>query len=298
MKISPILLGLSLAAAGSLAAAAQDASAPTAPPKVIQIAREFIKPGRAGMAHDKTEVAFVAAMNRAKLQGHYVALNSLSGKSRALFITRYPSFAAWEADNKIVDKSPTISAEFDRDLMADGDLLQDFDQVVATYDEELSYHPHPDISHARYYEISVFRVKPGHRKEWHELTKMVQDANEKGGTSAHWATYEIAYGADDGTYIILSADKSMADIDQGFAESKKFAEALGGEEGMTKLDRLYGETVESSRSELFSINPKQSYADEAWIKSDPDFWKPKATETAAAKAAAKPVAAAPKPSGR
>jgi hypothetical protein len=90
----------------------------------------------------------------------------------------------------------------------------------------------------------------------------------------------------------------MADIDQGFAESKKFAEALGGEEGMTKLDKLYGETVESSRSELFSINPKQSYADEAWIKSDPDFWKPKATETAAAKTATKPAAAAPKPSGQ
>jgi hypothetical protein len=276
MKISPVLFGLSLVAAGSLAAAAQDASAPATPPKVIQIAREFIKPGRAGMAHDKTEAAFVA---------------------RALFITRYPSFAAWEADNKIIDKSPSLSAEIDHDLMADGDLLQDFDQAVATYDEKLSFHPHADISHARYYEVSVFRVKPGHRKEWHELTKMVQDANEKGGTSAHWATYEVAYGAEDGTYIILSADKSMADIDQGFAESAKFAEALGGEEGMNKLDKLYGETVESSRSELFSINPKQSYADEAWIKSDPDFWKPKATETAAAKAAAKP-AAAPKPSGQ
>jgi hypothetical protein len=297
MKISPVLLGLSLVAAGSLAAAAQDASAPAAPPKVIQIAREFIKPGRSGMAHDKTEAAFVATMNRAKLQGHYVALNSMTGKSRALFITRYPSFAAWEADNKIIDKSPSLSAEVDHDLMADGDLLQDFDQAVATYDEKLSYHPHADISHARYYEVSVFRVKPGHRKEWHELTKMVQDANEKGGTSAHWATYEIAYGAEDGTYIILSADKSMADIDQGFAESEKFAEGMGGEEGMNKLDKLYGETVESSRSELFSINPKQSYADEAWIKSDPDFWKPKSTETAAAKAATK-SAAAPKPSGR
>jgi hypothetical protein len=297
MKISAVLLGLSLVAAGSLAAAAQDASAPATPPKVIQIAREFIKPGRAGMAHDKTEAAFVATMNRAKLQGHYVALNSMTGKSRALFITRYPSFAAWEADNKIIDKSPSLSAEVDHDLMADGDLLQDFDQAVATYDEKLSYHPHADISHARYYEISVFRIKPGHRKEWHELTKMVQDANEKGGTSAHWAAYEVAYGAEDGTYIILSADKSMADIDQGFAESAKFAEAMGGEEGMNKLDKLYGETVESSRSELFSINPRQSYADEAWIKSDPDFWKPKATETAAAKAVTKP-AAATKPSGQ
>ena len=280
MRITPVLLGLSLAAAASLPAAAQDT-----PPKVIQLQREFIKPGKAGAIHDKSEANFVAVMNRGKLQGHYVALNSMSGKSRAIFIVGYPSFAAWEADGKIFDKSPSLSAELDRALMTDGELLQDFDTAVATNDEELSYHPKADISHARYFEISLFHVKPGHRHDWHELVKMVKDANEKAGTSAHWATYEVAYGAADGTYLLLSADKSLADIDQGFAESKKFVEALGGPEGMEKLDQLYGETVDHSESQLFSINPRQSYAYEAWIQADPEFWKPKT----AAKPAAKPT---------
>ena len=293
MKFRPILIGFCVAAAGSALVAAQDAS-PITLPKVIQIQREFIKPGKAGLIHDKSEAAFVATATRAKLQGHYVALNSMSGKSRALFITRYPSFAAWEADNKLVDKSPALTAEFDRELAADGELLDSFDSAVATFDEELSYHPRPDISHARYYEITLFHVRPGHRHDWHELTKMVKDAHDKAGTSAHWAAYEVAYGAEDGTYLILSADKSMEDIDQGFAESKKFEEAIGGREGMDKLDKLYGETVDHSESQLFSINPKQSYADEAWIKADPDFWKPK-TETAAVKPAAKQIASAAKP---
>ncbi|MGC2616231.1 MAG: hypothetical protein WA354_19515, partial [Terracidiphilus sp.] len=110
MKISPMLLGLSLAAAGSLLAVAQDA---VTPPKVIQLQREFLKPGKAGAVHDRSEANFVAAMNRGKLQGHYVALNSMSGKSRAIFVVGYPSFAAWEADNKIVDKSPSLTAELD-----------------------------------------------------------------------------------------------------------------------------------------------------------------------------------------
>lgn len=283
MRINPILLGLSLAAAGSLLAAAQEA-----PPKVIQIQREFIKPGKAGAVHDKSEANFVAAMNRGKLQGHYVALNSMSGKTRALFIVGYPSFAAWEADNKIVDKSASLTAELDHALLTDGELLEDYDSAIATYDEDLSYHPHGDIGHARYFEISLFHVKPGHRHDWQELTKMVKEANEKAGTSSHWATYEIAYGAADGSYLILSADKSLADIDQGFAESKKFVEAMGGPEGMEKLDKLYGETIDHSETQLFSINPKQSYASDAWISDDPDFWKPKAA--AAAKPAAKPAA--------
>jgi hypothetical protein len=275
-----------------LSASAQDS---VALPKVIQIQREYIKPGKAGAIHDKSEANFVAAMNRGKLQGHYLALNSLSGKSRALFLVSYPTFAAWEADNKLIDKSPSLSAEVDHALVNDGELLEQYDSAIATYDEELSYHPHGDVGQARYFEISSFHVKPGRRHDFVELTKMVKEANEKGGTSSHWATYEIAFGAEEGTYLVLSADKSMADIDQGFAESKKFIEAMGGPEGMAKLDKLYGETVDSSRNELFAINPKQSYASEEWIKADPTFWKPKMEGSA--KPAAKPAATA-KPAGQ
>lgn len=298
MRISPILLGLSLAVTGSTLAAAQDAATP-APPKVIQLQREYLKPGRAGMVHDKSEAAFVASAMHAKLQGHYVALNSMSGKSRALFVIGYPSFAAWEADNKLLDRSPALTAEFDHALMADGDLLEEYDSAVATYDEELSYHPHGDIGHARYFEITAFHVKPGHRSDFEAVVKMVKEAHDKAGTSAHWATYEVAYGAEDGTYVVLSADKSMGEIDQGFAESKKFVEGAGGAEGMAKLDKLFGEAVDSSRSELFSINPRQSYASDEWIKADPEFWRAKsAAETATAKPAAKPAQSAAKPASR
>jgi hypothetical protein len=290
MRIKGFLFGVSLAAATGLAAVAQDA---VTPPKVIQLQREFIKPGKAGVIHDKSEANFVAAMNHGKLQGHYVALNSMTGKLRALFLVGYPSFAALEADNQIIDKSAALTAELDRALVTDGELLSDYDGTIATFDEDLSYKPHGDISHARYFEISAFHIKPGHRHEWQELVKMVKEGNEKGGTSSHWATYEVAYGAEDGTYIVLSGDKSLAEIDQAFGENKKFMEGMGGPEGMAKLEKLMAETVDSSRTELFSINPKQSYPDEAWVKGDPDFWKPKMQATSA-KPAAKP-AAAPKP---
>ncbi|HZB88401.1 MAG TPA: hypothetical protein VE291_07080 [Terracidiphilus sp.] len=272
VKMSPILLGLSLALAGASLAPAQDASTAPSLPLVLQITREYVKPYKEGMAHDKTESAFIATMNKAKFPAYYVGLDSLSGRSRALFLTRYASFAEWEQDNKIVAKDHTLAAAIERDELADGELLDEVDSAVYTYNAGLSYSVHPDITHARYMEITVFKVKLGHRAGWHELMKMVKDANDKAGSSSHWACYEIAYGADDGTYILLSADKSMSDIDDGFAEGKKFVEAMGGEEGMKKLDALYGETVESSHSELFSINPNQSYLPAEWIKADPAFW--------------------------
>jgi hypothetical protein len=75
---------------------------------------------------------------------------------------------------------------------------------------------------------------------------------------------------------------------------------------MTRLEPpRIGQAIDSARTELFSINPTQSYAEEAWIKSDPEFWKPKA-DMASAKQAAKPAATAaaktasatPKPASR
>ena len=82
MKIfSPVVLGLSLAVAGSVMAAAQDTPSDF---KVLQITREYTKPYKNGMAHDKTESAFVQAMTKAKFPAYYVGLTSLSGKSRSL----------------------------------------------------------------------------------------------------------------------------------------------------------------------------------------------------------------------
>jgi hypothetical protein len=285
-----MLLGMSLAVAGNALAAAQEA-APT-PPKVIAIAREWVKPGKGGMVHDKSEAQFVAASARAKLQGHYIALNAMTGKQRALYMFRYPSFDAWEQDNKIIDKSPALTAEFDRLFMADGELLESADLSVFTYNAEWSFHIQPaGVARARYYEISSFHIRPGHRKEFGDCVKMVKEGNEKAGTSAHWGAYEIAYGGDDGTVIALTHRESMSEIDKGFDEGKKFAEAMGGEEAMNKLDDICGQGIDSSHTELFEINPKQSYAEDAWIKSDPDFWKPKskAPEAEAAKPATKPA---------
>lgn len=296
MKLAPFVC-LSVVVAGIGVAVAQD-SASMKPPAVIQINREWLKPGKGGAMHDKSEAAFVTLMNKGKLQGHYIALNSMTGKSRALYITRYPSFEAWENDNKTFDRNAALAADLDRAIATDGEMLEGVDSAVLTYSEELSFHPRPDFSHARYYEITVFRVRLGHDKEWHELTKMYKDALEKAGMEEHWGMYQMMYGGEGGTYLGLTHRDSLAEIDKSMANGKKFVEAAGGEEAAAKLDQLFGQAVESVRTELFSINPKQSYVDEATINADPDFWKPKAAAKAQS-VTTKPAAATPaKPSSR
>jgi hypothetical protein len=274
-KLSPYLLGLSVAVACSLTAAAQESS-PATPsfPKVLQISREFTKPYKGGAAHDKTESAFVEAFTKAKWPTHYIGMTSLSGKSRALYLTPYASFEAWEKDYAAIRKNTVLAGELERAFVADGELLDEVDQGVFVYSEESSLHPMTDLSHQRFMEVSLYQVRPGHTREWREAVKMVKGAYEKAGTGNHWAMFHEAYGGLGGRYLVLQSHKTLAEIDSDFLNDKKFAEALG-DDGLKHLDELIAESVESAQHELFQINPRMSYVSDEWIAADPDFWKPK-----------------------
>ena len=123
-KFRRTLLAVSLGSTCSCIVAAQDKPQGSSIPKVLTITREYTKPGKAGMVHDKAESAFIQAMSRAKWPTRYIGMTSLSGKQRALFLTQYESFEAWEKDSAAVEKNLAFSAALDRALMADGELLE------------------------------------------------------------------------------------------------------------------------------------------------------------------------------
>jgi len=273
--------------AGCAGVAAQGQSEATMPPKVLSVTREWTKPGKNGMSHEKTESVFVQAMTQAKWPTHYLAVESVSGKPRALFFTPYDSFEAWEKDVKATEKNAALMAALDRANAADGELLSAIDQSVLMFREDLSLRPKVDIPHTRYFGILRFHVKQGHDKDWEALSKMYQSGFEK-IPEAHWATYQVQYGLEAGTYILFIPMKSAAEIDREANDWMKFTSAMG-EDGMKKIADLIAATVDSSEANLFVFNPRMSYVSEDWIKADPDFWKPKPA-AAAAKPTKKPAA--------
>jgi hypothetical protein len=144
----------------------------------------------------------------------------------------------------------------------------------------MSLRPRSDLSQFRYMEFTLFHVRPGKDREWKEVVKMAKAGYEKGLPDAHWGMFEEVYGGDGGTYVLLTGHKSLAEIDKGFADGKKFEDAMG-EEGMKKLNELFGSCVESTQSQLFAFNAHMSYVKDEWIKADPEFWSPKAAVMAA-----------------
>ena len=111
------------------------------------------KPGRDHSPHEKTEAAFVSASAASKVASHYYAVTSLSGPQRALFFYSYPSFAAWEAENKAIGADTTLTTALDAANMADGDLLSSTDASVWLLRDDMSINPGFRVG-ARYEEIS------------------------------------------------------------------------------------------------------------------------------------------------
>jgi hypothetical protein len=278
-KFSRFALGVLVAVGCGCVTGAQEKPAI---PKVLQITREYLKPGRSGMAHEKSESAFVEAMRRAKWPTYYIGMTSLSGKSRALFLTSYDSFDAWQKDSDAVGKNGTLSTAIDKAYMTDGDLLDSLDQGVLYFNEEMSMNPRADLSQFRYMEFTLFHVKPGKDAEWREIVKMAKAGYQKGIPDAHWGMFEEVYGGDGGTYVLLSGHKSLAEIDKAFGDDKKFAEAMG-EEGMKKFSELISSCLSNTQTQLFAFNAHMSYVKDEWIKADPEFWGAKAEPMKAAK---------------
>ena len=245
------------------------------PPKVLVVMREFLKPGKSGSLHEKSESAFVQAMTAAKWPTHYFAADSLSGRSRSLFFVGYDSFAAWEKDNLATQANSTLAAALDSAAIADGDLLTEYDTNVAVYRDDLSFGAGVNIAQMRYFEITRFVVRPGHEKEWEALVKEYISGYSKAVPDAHWAIFESVYGQDNGgVFLLFNPMKSLAETDRSFADSKKFAAALG-ESGMKKVEDMAASCIESTQTNLFIFYPKLSYPDDAWVKADPAFWAPK-----------------------
>jgi hypothetical protein len=257
------------------------ASATTPPPKVLAVFREFLKPGKNGSIHEKSESTFVQAWRRAKWPTHYLAVDSLSGETRTLFLTGYDSFDAWEKDVQATQNNPTLAATINRAAIADGDLLSKTDSSAWVYNPDHSFDAPVDLANMHYFEIDVFHVKQGHDTDWDQIMKLVIEAYQR-IPNTHWAAYDSVFGANGGTHVFLVPMKNAWEIDHNLASQKDFVDAMG-EDGMKKLEELTAAAIESSENNIFVFNPRMSYVPEEWIQANPDFWKPKATAAPAKK---------------
>ncbi|HEV2064458.1 MAG TPA: hypothetical protein VGS00_07905 [Thermoanaerobaculia bacterium] len=282
----PLVIVLVLSATSSLLA--QTPAAPGGPPKVLQIFREEVKPGKS-VAHEKWETGWPRAFAKANWPTRFLAITSLSGPSEAWFLTGHESFAAWEKDRQNFDKAAALKAEDDRLSAGDGEFLSASRSIVAALREDLSNKPNITLGKMRYFRIVMYRVRPGHETDFADAAKIVREAYEKAKVDFPWAVYQIVSGMPGPTYLVFAPMKSLEEIDAAQARSKTIQEAEGEENGK-KLQKLSSDGFLTTESNIYAFSPKMSYVAPEVASADPDFWTPKPAAAPAAKDAAKDAA--------
>lgn len=271
-----------LVSLAALPLCAAESPAPPGPPKVLQIWREEVKPGK-GAAHVKVEKGFVAAAARANWPQPYIAMTSITGPGEAWFLAGFPSFAAWEKDRNDTEKNKAFSAELDALFEKDGELLANIRSLVAILREDLSAGGPVDIPKMRYFRLVTFRVRPGHENDFQDAVKIVKSAYEKAKIDLPWAVYQISGGMPGPTFLLFIPMKSMSEIDAAIARAGAIREAEGpeNEKALAKMASDGYATVESN---IFAFSPAMSYPSKEFVARDPEFWTPKSEAKAAAPA--------------
>ena len=282
MRLAKVVVGL--AVLGSLAFTAY-AQEPPAMPGVVRITVEDIKPGSMG-AHEKSVASYLAFFSRAQVPMPRLGLVPVSGdQNQVVYIERFPSFEALEASDKKLETtlagSPALQAEMEALDRNGGPLHSSQRTMIAVSRPDLSYHPlnAAAVGKSRYVNMTTIRTKLGHGVDYEGYVKQTNRAREKANLDEHTGVYQVVSGAAAGTFLSLTANRSLAEMDTAragmSARNKALDEALGGEE----VVRQRRETIEASvmdvRSALYAFNPRLGTPMAEVASADPDFWTPK-----------------------
>jgi hypothetical protein len=285
MRIS-VLLTATVVFCGWTAADAQ-----SAPPPVLRIYVEHVKPGKMP-AHQKSEAAFVRAFTKANYPAHYIALESMTGGDVAWFVEEHASFAEVEQTEKLGEAQP-LRSELDQATAVDGEYISTESSMIAVYRPDLSFRPEQavtDLPKMRYVEVIHMRIKPGSDSKFVSAVKDFADIYKNIQFEGSVLAYQVIAGAPSGSFVVFEPVTSLAEWDKYPAIMKSLRETGG--KKFQDAEARFNEITVGEESNLMSVSPKMSYVTKETAAADPDFWMPK-TKPAAAKPAAKAPAKQP-----
>jgi len=284
-KLSQLTL-LALLCAGAAPIFAQAPGLPTSQPSLLTIVREEVKVGRAA-EHARIEAGWPAAYERARSPDYYLAMVSLTGPSEAWYISPYANHAAIGEGMKREASDAALTAELARLARADAEVLNGLRTIHAMARPDLSMGAYPDLARQRFWEITTFRVRPGHEQEFDAAAKAYIAAAQRSAPGTAFRTYEIIAGGLTPTYLIFGSITSFGQFDDMLANGMKTMQGATAEE-RAALQKFSTDGMLNAETNRFRLDPRQSYVSRETRATDPAFWGPQPRPTAARPATARP----------
>lgn len=259
-----LFLLLALAAVFAPPAKAQSEPAMAGPPKVLQIIREEVKPGKT-FQHSAHEAQWTRAMVNAKFDTPLLALVSATGPNEAWFVAGYDSFAAYEKDGDRMMKNAAMRSIMENNTSKETDYVQDARLILARYRPDLSYRPDFQIGEYRYFNVNTVRVRLG--QDVTDFYKQLNDARTQANLDDHFVVYQVISGAPVGTLLAFRPIKSLAAYDEPPNATVQDA--------MKNLGEMAGKVLLSVEPRTFEFAPAMSSMPPEVVAANPSFWKPK-----------------------
>jgi hypothetical protein len=243
---------------------------PTSQPSVLMIVREEVKAGHDAM-HAAHEAGWPAAYAKAKSPDYYLAMVAMTGPNEAWYVAPYASHAALGESMKRDSDDKTLAAELDRLARGDAAHINSSRRLHAVARTDLSHGAYPDMALARFWEITTFRVRPGHEEAFANAAKAYAAAAKRAAPNMSWRTYQVVAGLAGPTYLVFSSVQSFAEFDRSIQQGMELGKAFTPDE-TAALEKFATTGMINAETHRFRLDPKQSYVDAATKAKDPAFW--------------------------
>jgi len=272
MKTALAVLHAALFSVSSASVASSQAM-PTSQPNMLTILREEVKLGHNAM-HATFEAGWPAAFAKAKSPYYYLAMVAMTGTNEAWYVSPYASHAAYGESMKFESSDKVLSAELDRLQKGDADHITSTRSLHAVARTDLSYGAFPDMALARFWEVTIFRVRPGFEEGFANAAKAYAAAAKRAVPTMSWRTYEVIAGLPGPTYLVFSSVQSFAEFDKSLQQGMEIGKSFTPDE-MATLQKFSTAGIINTETQRFRLDPKQSYVDAPTKAKDPAFWSPR-----------------------
>ncbi len=252
---------------------AQQQALPTSQPNLVQVIIEEVKPGHEA-DHARTEAGWPAAFEKAKLPYYSLGLVALTGRSQAWFLVPFDSHKAMGDALKRMNDDPVLAPELARLSRADAEHVTEMRSLVLSARKELSRGEFPDTAKQRFWDVTIFRVKPGHETDFVAAAKMYGTASGRVAPDNRYRVYEVTAGMPSPTYLVFSSVRSFDEFDKMQADGDALMKGMTKEE-QDALQKFSSEALVNSETYRFRLDPEMSYVPAEVRAQDPDFWMKK-----------------------
>src|SRR6266478_2183844 len=223
------------------------------PPAVMQIIREAVKEGRSA-AHRKVETDWSRAFRKANFPYHALALETMTGTNEVWFLNSYPSFAAIEESDNLIEKG-ALKNEVEMLDARDGELRSSSRSMIAVYRKDMSYHPErANLGKTRYMTMTTFRVKLGRTGDFMAGSKLFLAAYEKMNFPSASLVYQVVGGAPGGMFLFFWPLETLKSMDS-MADIQRDLPAAMGRDEYGRLMKGAGDVFSSIEASCFRISP-------------------------------------------